>query len=494
MAVKIFLSYSSYDNDEGVYKTGIQFISKMKELLIQQLRLRGLKYLGDTISSAEADFDIFLDQERMDSNPKITETLDAAVKSSDIMMVFLTPCYLNSSWCDFELKTFAKNNKPKTNDHNIFTIQPLYKFQEGKEKPKEPHGTEKPKELHDTRSFYLQEQSVDDDIFLHFVSDVAKAVYKYIKNLPQDQPEEIQEKIFLSEVPRDLDTERETVRDYLEGLGYDIYPKTKLPPEASAFKEAVSTDLQECKLFVQLLNATVSEKPSDLPKGYVATQHEIASKHQIPILQWCDTSIELPTIKDVDYNDSLIHGSLDVFKKEIINTLKQFKEEEERNRRLKPLRHTKDFEDVFIHTTSQDGDVLQQIKQTLKNDFEVSELIVNKGSSNVNVSENQLSAKEMRERYEWFILNCHHYILIIGHTDIGWINGELFKYKQKIKLQRANDPKYAPIRSILIYKAPPKNDKYIEGSFPYLHEFDGEENEAFDQVYQLLMKGGISDV
>ena len=86
----IFVSYSSIDNEQGWVA---DFVKNLKSSLSQHMGVRDPNR-------------VWWDQERVDSLEELTPQIKDRVSRSQVLLVLLSPGYLNSKWCRMERETF----------------------------------------------------------------------------------------------------------------------------------------------------------------------------------------------------------------------------------------------------------------------------------------------------------------------------------------------------------------------------------------------------
>ncbi len=92
MANEIFLSYTSI---KDLYGT----VGEFQERLQHEVRMKS----GDT------DISIFQDKKNLRFGDNFKEVLEAELENVKVLIILLSPTWLNSKWCTWEYKTFKKD-------------------------------------------------------------------------------------------------------------------------------------------------------------------------------------------------------------------------------------------------------------------------------------------------------------------------------------------------------------------------------------------------
>jgi len=458
---KIFISYAHIDNELNAYVINSRFVSNLKENIQTQLTIR---------FGGRDKFKIWFDEEKLDGNAKITPEIKKEVESSDIFLCILTPGYKNSIWCNDELDTFIKSHSQSNNYSNIFAVEPI-KIKNLDEKPRHIRGIE-------TAGFSLLERypKCDDKEYITFIDNITTKIHKYLLSLDNKQqtPKVINnsKKIFLAQVTDDLEKQRRTVQRYLEDFGYEIYPKYDYIQSAQEFKKSTDDDIKECSLFVQLLSLERGKRPIDLKEGYYKAQFDIAIEEKIPIIQWFDENLDEESITDeIHYqlvtSEFVRKSDIEEFNKMILKELKQIEIKNEQKEK-KELKNPNNFSEVFINFKNEDKDIANKIKEKLKQSCIVTE---------TSWSDTPPDVEELKEN----LIYCNYYLLVFGHSQKDWVEQQL-RFFNRIRKKREES-----INSIVIYKAPPKGEKKVEGiSFPFLKEIDAQDAHKIDEIEKII--------
>jgi hypothetical protein len=211
------------------------------------------------------------------------------------------------------------------------------------------------------------------------------------------------------------------------------------PPEATAFREAVSRDLHASDVFVQLLSASRGKRPRDVPEGYPNLQWELATApdrpadRPLPVLQWCSPSLDTSTVKD-EHLGALLRSatvraeSLVDFERAILSALTLPKE--------KPVALGPSL--ICVNVDNSDrrlAEEIQSILRRLKTEF-VS--IWFGGSSPDN-----------RELLERGLRECDALIVVYGEAKDSWVE------RQLLECRKSRAFRDRPFGALGIFQGPP---------------------------------------
>ena len=413
----IFVSYARVDNeplpgaDKGWVTT---LINGLKNLLGQKLGRRDA-------------YSLWMDYESRSDEPATPEIINQ-LENSIILLVILSPAYLESEWCRLELNTFLANICEES--ECLFII--------------ERSEVERPKPINhlmgykfwirnkrgQSRTLAIPKPSSEEIEYYQKLDDIACDLSDNIKKLRNKNHEHKKntQPIFLALVSDDLEELRYEIKRYLEQQNILV-----LPNKAYSFahiQEFIDQDLNQCRLFVQLLSNKTSYH---IPQF----QYERAKSLKLPILQWCDKKLNLNHLYDEEHKQLLsqstvMASSLEDFKKHIINQLKR-KEKIKNN-------HTQNLPSdplVFINATPEDMALAYQIGN----------ILLAQGIAYSLPLEilDQLSATDIQNYLEKNLRDCDAIIIIYQNAPAVWVN-EQIRYCWKIQGLRDQ-----PFKSIVVY-------------------------------------------
>lgn len=277
----VFISYAHVDNEETLFEGGksIRWVTILKDEL--KTRLKG----GLGINSVE----IWMDREDLPGNESVTASLETAVCNTATMIVILSEGYKNSMWCNKEVRDFVSSAH---NEGRLFIVHlqdiPL---------------NDRPKMMQDLNGFIFFGKGGNDplspnsELFVNRLVDLKTSLCKKLKELKLQRTlnEDSQEHplntvqnsmaVLLAEGSPDLDEDLDSIRRYLDQLGYRVLPDRPYRSSAQEYKEMLDQDLLQAKLFVQLLGPWGTRRTEDFPNGLEALQLDRAKAAKLEILR-----------------------------------------------------------------------------------------------------------------------------------------------------------------------------------------------------------------
>ena len=255
----LFVSYSPADDRTK----WVQSFVEMLQSQVQQILGRKVNFF----------FDLQF-RTGMDVSDELVESLHA----SRILLVILSPSYLESDWCRKELQEFLSHST--TTVPNLFVV-------EAESVPRE----EWPQELRRLSTHVMWDSSgttplrldpkFGDEFRMRFTRRAYEIGYLIAKRLQEfggaaalseDKPA-----VYLAECARDRRAARAVIQAELTRLGYTILPDRELPREETAFVAEVERLLPKCTLSIHLVGTGYGAVPDGMTeKSIVMLQNEIA--------------------------------------------------------------------------------------------------------------------------------------------------------------------------------------------------------------------------
>jgi cellulose biosynthesis protein BcsQ len=404
---EIFVSYARVDNeplaemDKGWVTT---LINELKNLLGKKL---------GTAYSLWMDYDLRGNQS---VSPAIAEQLEKTA----ILLVILSPGYLASTWCRWELSTFL--TKVGKGSGRVFVV--------------EREEVQKPAELMDLISskFWVREATGHSRIlampkpteleYYQKLDDLVRQLRNKIKSLTEEQAEKALSPaeaariptIFLAHVSDDLEERREAVKRYLEQQGVRV-----LPDKAYSYaniQQHLAQDLSQCRLFVQLLSDKISH-------GLPQLQYEQARAANLPILQWRELALDLNSVSDLAHRallsqSTVMASSLVRFQTYITNRLKSTETENIEQTTKAPV--------VFINAVNEDRSLAHQMGNILTTEGIACSLPLEISTRTKPV--------EIQTNLQQNLLACDAVIVLSGdNTTVDWVK-EQVSYCQRLQVRR----------------------------------------------------------
>jgi hypothetical protein len=280
----IFISYSQLDRD---------WVDALHERLCERLP----QLLGE---QAEIWRDI-----RMRNNEDIDEVLVVKLSNTTFLVSVLSPGYLKSKWCLWELDEFcrsaSKNGGVRINNKwRVFKVikSPIEDF----DRP--PILEELLKECL-SYEFYEREKlsgkpsefrpDLGPDSLVKFYTkiedlsqDISAFATKPRENSQQSGPES---RVYLAETTPDLIEGRNMIKRELQTHGYRVLPDDDLPFQESAFEEKVASYLEKSILSIHLIGSDATSIPvpepilSKLNLQYQMAAERVMKQHDLALIR-----------------------------------------------------------------------------------------------------------------------------------------------------------------------------------------------------------------
>jgi hypothetical protein len=462
----IFVSYAHVDNeplveaDKGWVTTLITTLKKL---------------LGAKLGRPDA-YSLWMD-DRLSGNQPVTPYIDAQLKSTATFLLILSPGYVES--CSLEFNTFLQQIGPGSG--RIFMVEKNFIERENKQPElqrlrgypfwvrnadtDEIHTLAVPRPNPDREpEYYRQLDALAEDL-----TKQLKHLKTLVKKIEPPAPETIslssgKYTIFLAEVPDDLVLRREELKRNLELQGLRVLPETLYYfPSSEALQQAIDADLKKAAVFVQLLSASLPQRPPGMSTPQL--QYDRAKSLGMPISQWRDRTLEIDTVQDPALR-ALLTGSTVMatgileFQQHILQFLKKL--ETDKNAPKKPA--TDNCSLIFVNAERQDMALAHKIE----------EMLINKGvgcSLPLEIAEDTDPAA-VRADLEENLLSCDAVLVIDdANTPLPWVRKQLLhctrisskreqSFKAVVRCNNASTPKpplniRLPYLHIVDYPAPP---------------------------------------
>lgn len=294
----IFISYTHVDNDPLIEgrKGWVDFF---EDLLRKRIRVR----LGKEV-------EIFRDPQ-LRGYGKFSEQLADKISTCAAFISVLSPRYLESDWCSWELGEFYK----RAGAGRIIKVVKSDIYEQTHEQSRKPEIRALLAEIKDVRDykFYrkvessglfkdLQPEAIPDDIpaCLEMVDAIAQnlvelliklhdaprasstspvaSIAKTTDDVAGATPAQGQVVVYLAETTRDLSGERSRVKSELLQFDCRVLPDPPLPQDADALSNAVRGSLQQAKISVHLIGAHYGAIPEMEKRSVPHIQYDLAAE------------------------------------------------------------------------------------------------------------------------------------------------------------------------------------------------------------------------
>jgi hypothetical protein len=441
----IFISYTPIDDepltgaDKGWVTT---LINGLKTLLRQKL------------GRADA-YSLWMDYE-LRGHESVTPMIVEQLQNSAILLLILSPGYLASQRCRYELKSFltivGKNAGRVFIVERDEVLRPEelsdllgYKFWITNDAGK-PRTLGVPKPNPEEFEYYqrLNDLACQLTDKLNFLKTEVEKYQTVVTTTKVSKTVEVSSPtLFLAEVTADLETQRNEVKRYFDQQGVRILPDKVYP--FTKIQQYLDQDLSNSQFFVQLLS-------DHKGNGYPQFQYERALATQMPVFQWRDSMLDLSTVTDLDYralleSSTVIASNLVEFQTYILNQLKP------KTEKTPPANPVGDLL-VFINAAPEDMPLANQIKDILET-HGIGYSLPLEPSANT-------KAAEIRQYLEQNLLYSDAVLVLYDNTSVVWVTEQLL-YSRRIQGRREQ-----PLKMIAVYNKPLPGKTSLPIKFPNL--------------------------
>jgi hypothetical protein len=460
----IFISYAHVD-DKAFGDQPKGWVTN----LVDALKTKLAEYLG-----REEYFDLWQDRNKLHGNDLIQDTIMETLDQTDILLIILSPGYLNSKWCQLELDRFVEKMQSHKDITRVFVVEKNkadppdclkgllnYRFWEQKDSKKAPtvFGAFKP-----------------DETFYQVVNDIAYEMSQKLELIKQQTPVQPQvvdhrPQIYLARPAEDSFKPYEEVKRFLDSEGYRVVPETHIGyMNPTQYQEDVNKIMASCKAYVQVVGCSPGKLSPELP-GICVLQHDCACKKDIPRLIWRG-KIDVEQIGDQKHKEFVSLES------EFIN-IEQFKQSI--LQKLKPKRPKKRLPPsfVFVNARLVDLKISDKIIKILENHRIAALKLRTTGKRS-----------DIQEDFKDNLKTCNGLIVVYGKSDFKWAKNMLIKcYKVCITREK--------FHAFALYQGPPtqKPDLRAAVNLPNIHYIDCSQTideKQFDPFLDDLRQGGVS--
>ena len=440
----VFISYAHADDDilrgaEAGWVT--TFVDELKKLLHRKLGGSGAS--------------IWMDNQ-LTANDQVTATLMESVTRSRTLVLFMSPGYSMSDWCQKELGRFLEINSANKNRENVFIVEldstarerwhprlqeltPIRFWREGRD------------HIPQLLGYPVPNPDPDDPYWLnlnklaHFIADYLKShsqpdkpdqkdttVIHFDNNNGQTPPvppsPSTKKTIWLAEPTDDLIDQWEALAEALRQAGVDLRPlglDTYPRSTEAEFLASLRVDLDSAHLFVQLLSQIPGRHPKDSSISYTALQSSAASafsrQQQCAFLQWRNRDINLDQVSD-EAHRQLLTGAIacgfEEFRQRVLATVQSLNQ---------PSVIKSPSEDeslaICISANKADYDLGLQVRDILV------ELGADAFTTQTEPSPDQ-SPTEFNIQLDEVIANCEGMIIIYGQTPPVWVQAQYMRARK----------------------------------------------------------------
>jgi TIR domain len=450
----VFVSYAHVD-DEAVVGAELGWVSTLQRNLFT--------VLGRRLGRRE-NYTPFTDH-RLRGHDDIDSLLEA-VRDSATLVVILSPGWVESTYCQEELKNFL--NRPAGNrPRDIFVVEML------KLTAQRPEGLPNSRDY----GFWYEDERGRTHTYGYFnykdpeldygkrLDQLAQELADHLNGLRTEAlaqlpvpppplpgptplappvPSGPRSRVVLAEVTDDLRAQRADLSTYLRDQNFEILPEGSYRWMSPAQVEAaVTRDLDGSAGFVQLLGETPGHTDDQAPNGMPWLQHRAAKNLGSRIVQWRKPEIDLKSIDLLEYR-ALVGG--ETVREMPLHDFMKFVVEFLRPPAGAPAPRPGA---VFINADQPDLELARHYKEDLERQFPVV------------IPSAEGDPVELREMMDEYLTTCDSVVMLYGTTKSTWIDRQLWRFN-KLARNREHPPRLLAVLDIKIPRdeteAPP--DKY----------------------------------
>ena len=302
----IFISYAHYDNESAFGDDG--WITAFHRAL--QVRVKQL--LGKEAR-------IWRDPD-LTGNDVFPEKLSERIKKAATLVCVLSPRYLESDWCQRELREFTETGKKLivdgTTKARVFKVVKTQVPLERLPRPVQPLlGYEFFKTDPETNRVRELDVSIDPETKKEYwarLDDLAHDIKELLEKTRESREagaDGDKGTVYLAETTLDQRDSRDSVRRDLLRHGYSVLPDRALPLAAGELEELVREQVARASLSIHLIGASFGVVPEGTSESMISIQNEVAADRAasggLQRLVWIAPSMEVADERQRAFIDAL---------------------------------------------------------------------------------------------------------------------------------------------------------------------------------------------
>lgn len=307
----------------------------------------------------------------------------------------------------------------------------------------------------------LQISSASDPTTVHRAEGNSKT--KIVQNLV----------VYLAEVPRDLQDERERVKRFLCQLGCEVVPHMWQSPRNREYIQQLRSQLSKADMFIQLLGSTLDARATHLEQSSSWIQYHTAVELGCPILQWRDHNFSLDKVTNNSYRELLqgiyVQGiALPEFHRSIQERLFELAQTKkaERSRQIDPT-----IPLIFVNVDSADSKLAQPLCSFLADQGLALALPLPNGGP-----------EDTCRDLEANLLDCDGLLIAYSSSPIQWAREQLRIYRRVMQRRQK------PLRALAVLEGPTQTRQPLGMMLPNLDIIDCHGGLDTDQLRRFLRK------
>jgi hypothetical protein len=385
-----------------------------------------VRMLGTEVRQRVGDrgFTVWMDPQVAPNRPLTPQILETA-RHSAMLLIVMSPGYLNSTWCASERDSFLSSLRDRVTQGSVFVVH-----------QREVSRESIPPELRDLvgYSFFCREREAgpdrplalaDGQKFMSKLYELSVGIQTQAQRLktPGLAAAPAGPFVFVARATEDLEDREDELRGYLSQAGLAVLPqKWYSQTDRALFEAAMKADLARSSVFVQLLSGSRGrEMPFDATLRLAQLQNDIAAASGVPMLAWRDRSLDLTTVRPAHLPlvERAQASGIEDFKRTVVELARK-----KPPSAVFPRRNIM----VFVNADAPDRAMAEQVAMVL-------------GESNIDcytpLSEGPPDV--IRKDLESALKSCDAMMLLYGETGANWVRRQLMEGR-KILSQREQPP------------------------------------------------------
>jgi hypothetical protein len=437
----VFVSYAHLDNNGPEGETCRGWV----DTFIDRLSIQVCRRLGSKA------VDVWTDREHA-GNQALTPALLQAVRGSALLLVVMSPSYLSSTWCARERNAFLELTNDRVGEGRVFIVDYLDAPRDVR--PREfgdlvgfpfwivdraygatrPLGETDPSEAEFVGRLYALSQ--------HIANELRRlAAVEYESKRRETLQPEPRSGVLVARATDDLEEREQELRNHLLQAGLHAPPRRLyIQATEQEFETAVVTDLQQCKLFVQLLSSARGPEMAFGGSRLPGRLFNVARRSGAKIMQWRDRDLDLASVTDPAHR-ALLEGAIacpiEEFKRLVVDEV---------HRTQLPPRPRPAKVIVFVDTDPGDRELARAVGDVLTREGVRCYFPLDTGTP-----------EQIRKDVEANLRDCDGVLIVYGTSELDSVRTKL-RYDGKIISQRESPP-----ATLAVFEGPPGDADKLKG-------------------------------
>jgi len=437
--------------------------------------------LGKTRLGKRVGVSIWWDEKSLDRTEDIQQQLLGILPGVRVVVILLSPSYLESKWCRQEREAFlaAVRDRP-LGDKRLFVLD-LGRVTKD----------ERPEELQPMLGFKFHDEegvkfghpypNAKWESHSGFFKATLTLAAQIAERLEQIQPVPVQDEesrngapvatVYLAETTENLDELRQEVARDLKQHCFRVVPERRLSSELEPCRQQILQAMAQAKpkIFVQLLEARLG-KPFDASAETIVTlQHQLAVEQKMTVLQWRGLDVDVDKVTQPVLRSLLTHPyvspePLESFKAEVRRKATPLPEPALDD----PLPPDPSRPKIYVQSDVVDDLGAKEIARLLAQRCGV----VSRHPRRSN--DPAKNAKYREDAKTWLLDVCDGVVILYGKVAADWVDDQIDEI-MKLKARRSR-----PLRLEAIYIGPPKEKDDPSIFDPEVKSIDGRLSDDID--------------